>query len=92
MNDREEWQERVRDIHATKHDMMMMIDINATNLGSPHGVVAKVLDWDILVSEFEPESHYCIRTRTNILKKGLNPFISSLCYGLNHITTDLLQG
>ena len=33
----------------------------------PHGVAANVLDSNIVVSEFEPQSRYYVRYRTNTL-------------------------
>ena len=39
------------------------------------GVVANVLDCDILVSEFELQLHHNIHFRTNTLEKGMNPII-----------------
>ena len=41
------------------------------------GAVANVLDGDIVVSEFRLQSHNIIYFRTNILGKGMNPFIPS---------------
>ena len=37
------------------------------------GVVAKVLECDLEVSKFEPQSHYYVHFRTNTTRKGLNP-------------------
>ena len=42
---------------------------------SAHGIVANVLDCDIVVSEFELKSSYYIHFRNNTLKKGMNPLI-----------------
>ena len=44
-------------------------------LGSLREVVAKALDWEIVVSEFEPQSCYYIHFRTNILGKSMNPLM-----------------
>ena len=41
----------------------------------PRGVMVKALDYGILVSEFERQSRYYVRCRTNILGKGMNPLI-----------------
>ena len=38
--------------------------------GSPCGVVANVLDSDIVVNEFKPHSRYCVNIRTNTLGKA----------------------
>ena len=43
---------------------------------SPHGVVANTLDWDIIVSEFEPQSRYYVQFQINTLETGMNSFIS----------------
>ena len=48
------------------------------------GVVVNVQDCDIVVSEFELNSHYYVHFRTNTLGKGMNPFV--LSYGLNSST------
>ena len=39
------------------------------------GVVANMLDYDIVVSDFELQSRYYVHFRTNTLEKGMNPFI-----------------
>ena len=44
-------------------------------LGSLCGVMAKVLDCDIIVSGFELQSRYCVHFRTNTLEKGMNSHI-----------------
>ena len=41
----------------------------------PYGVMAKVLDYGIIVSEFELQSCDYIHFRTNTLGKGMNPLI-----------------
>ena len=43
--------------------------------GSSRGVVANVLDCDIILSEFEHQSHNYVHFRTNTLGKGINPLI-----------------
>ena len=53
-------------------------------LRSPRVVVAKLLGWDIIVSEFE------VHFRKNTLGKSMNPL--SFSYGLNIIPDVLLQG
>ena len=40
---------------------------------SPHGVAAKVLDSDILVSKFDLHSRNYVHFRTNTLGKGYEP-------------------
>ena len=42
---------------------------------SPHGVMAKVLDCGLKVSEFDLQSHYYVYFRINTLGKGMNPSI-----------------
>ena len=39
--------------------------------GSPCGVVANVLDCDIIVSKFEQKSYYFVHFRTNTLGEGV---------------------
>ena len=43
--------------------------------GSPRDVVANVLDCDIIVNEFELQSHYHVHIRTNTLGKGMKSVI-----------------
>ena len=43
--------------------------------GCPHGVMVKAMDYGIVESEFELQSHYYIPFQTNILGKGMNPLI-----------------
>ena len=40
--------------------------------GNPCGVVANVLNFDIVQSEFELQSNYYVHFRTNILEKDTN--------------------
>ena len=40
--------------------------------GSPRGLVANVLDDNIVVSEFEVQSYYYVHVQTNTLGKGIN--------------------
>ena len=56
--------------------------------GGPCGVVAYVLDCDIIISKFKLQSCYYIHFQTNILWKGMNSLIPP-CYGLNSSTTSL---
>ena len=51
--------------------------------------MVKVMDSEIVVSEFELQSHYHIHFRTNTLGKDVNPFYPPI-YGLNSTTTVLL--
>ena len=43
--------------------------------GCPHGVMVKVRDCRIVVSEFIFQSRYYIHFRANTLEKGMNPLI-----------------
>ena len=43
--------------------------------GCPHGVMVKVMDYGIVVSEFVFQSHYYIHFRVNTLGKGMNTLI-----------------
>ena len=51
--------------------------------------MAKVLDYNIIVSEFKLPSCYYIYFWTNTLGKGIEPPYSS-CYGLNNTTAIFL--
>ena len=42
----------------------------------PNGVVAKVLNCDIVETEFERQSHYYVHFQYNTLGKGMNSHIS----------------
>ncbi len=46
-----------------------------TDLGSPHDIMDKVLNWDLEVSEFKLHSCYYVHFQTNTLGKGMNPLI-----------------
>ena len=58
--------------------------------GNSRGIVANVLDCDIVVSEFEHHSPYYVHFRTNTLGEGVNPLITP-SYGLNSVTTVFKQ-
>ena len=45
------------------------------SLWCPCGVIVKAMDYGIVVSEFELQSHYYVRFRTNTLGKRMNTFI-----------------
>ena len=57
--------------------------------GCPRGVMVKVMDWGIVVSEFVLQSRYYVHFRANTLGKGMNPPYPP-SYGLNSTTTVLL--
>ena len=59
---------------------------------SLRGVVAYVLDCDIVVSEFELQSHNYANFRTNSLRKCMEPFLSNPSERLNSTTSLFLQG
>ena len=48
------------------------------------GVVANMLDCDIVVSEFELQSRYYVHLRTNTLGKGINLLLPELCFKWDH--------
>ena len=58
--------------------------------GCPCGVMVKVMDCGIIVSEFILQSHYYIHFWAITLRKGMNPPYPPR-YGLNSTTT-VLQG
>ena len=49
-----------------------------TCVESPSGVVANILDYDIVVSEFEFQSLYYFHFRIITVGKGMNPLLSQL--------------
>ena len=57
--------------------------------GIPHSVMAKVLNYKLVGTEFKPLLLYYIHIHTNILGKDMNPLIPS--YRLNS-TTAVIQG
>ena len=44
--------------------------------GSLHGVVADVLDCDLVESEFELQLRYYVHFQTNTIGKDMNPLVS----------------
>ena len=58
---------------------------------NPCGVVANILESDIIISEFKLQLHYYIHFHTDTTWKGIEPLYSP-SYGLNNIITALLQG
>ena len=58
------------------HDIGQDLKIESQVLivvGCPRGVMVKVMDCGILVSEFVPQSRYYVHFRANTLGKGMNP-------------------
>ena len=45
-----------------------------------NGLVANMLDYDIIVSEFELQSRYYIHFETHTLRRGMRPFILPTMY------------
>ena len=66
------------------------LELEAVGGESPHGVVAEVPNGDILVSEFELQSHYYVNFQTYTTRKDMNLLLSP-AHGLNSTTTILLQ-
>ena len=50
-------------------------------------VVDNVLDWDIVVSEFELQSPYYVHILTNTIVKSMNPLSLLPQLGINSITS-----
>ena len=67
------------------------IDLDAYTLIRicPRGVMVKVMDCGIVVSEFVLQSRYYVHFRANTLGKGMNPPYPP-SYGLNSTATVLL--
>ena len=53
------------------------VHLNMVSPESPRGVGANVLDWDIVLSEFEIQQRHYVHFRTNTLGKGMNSLIPS---------------
>ena len=54
-------------------------------VGTPYGIVANILDFDIVVSNFRLHSHYYVHFWTHTLRKSMNVLIPS-SYRLNSTT------
>ena len=61
-------------------------------VGSLWGMMAKVFDCNLKVSEFKFKSCCYVHFWTNSFGKGMNPLIPTPSYGLNSITVIFLQG
>ena len=70
---------------------MKLILVKTDEQGSPHGLVAKVLNCKIVVSEFKLQDCYYVHFWINTLGKGMNLLIPTLSYGLYRTTTVLLK-
>ena len=70
------------------------IQVHKTGMrGNLYGVVVNVLDCNIVVSEFELQSHCYIHFQINTLGKVMNSLILTMVkYGLKRTTTVLLYG
>ena len=63
---------------------------NFVNLCIQRGIVATVLNSDIVVSEFEFQARYYVHFQINTYEKGMNSLIPQL--SVNSISTVFLQG
>ena len=54
---------------------LIMYTMNVYKRGCPHGVMVKVIDRRIIVSEFVLQSRYYIHFQANTLGKGMKPLI-----------------
>ena len=72
------------------YDVIFIMEIKLRFVGSPFWVAANVLDFDIVVIEFQIQSHNWVHTfRQMPLEKAMNlPLTPS--YGLN-ITTSVIR-
>ena len=75
---------------ADQYTSYMNINDFTNTRGSPCGIIAKVQNCSLDVSEFKLPLCYCIHFHTNTLGKGMNPLISP-SYGLDSTTTVILQ-
>ena len=62
------WQQQQQRWWLTREDKLC-------DQGCPHGVMVKVMDCGIIVSEFVLQSCYYVHFRANTLGKGMNPLI-----------------
>ena len=60
-------------------------------LGSPCGIMANMLNSDIIVCEFKLQSHNYVHFQTDNLEKGMNLLVTH-SYRLNSSTNVLQQG
>ena len=67
-------------VNACLRDVIVKFEIFEYKWGSPSGVVANVLECDIVVSEFELRSRYYVHFRTFTLGKGINPLYPPLLW------------
>ena len=68
---------------------MYLQNLFTNNMGGPRGVMVKVMDCGIVVSEFVLQSRYYVHFRANTLWERYEaPYPPS--YGLNSTTTILL--
>ena len=75
----------------TKSWLAIVLSWRKQSSGSPWGVVAYVLDCNIVVSEFEPQSLSYVRFRINTLEKDMDVSLFPN-YGLYSFSYVLLQG
>ena len=55
--------------------LLCLVSIEISNCGEPYGLMAKLLDCGLKVSELELQSRYYIHFQTNTLWNGMNPLI-----------------
>ena len=60
-------------IDTLQHSSFGLHFLITDNGRSPRGVMTKVLDCDIVISEFEFQSCFDISCRTHIVRIGINP-------------------
>ena len=61
-------------LHANLFNSSVLpVMLCASKVESPRCVVANVLDCDVVVSKFEPQSHYYVHFRTMPLNKETKP-------------------
>ena len=66
-------------MYNTHGTLLTLVKLN--NLGSLPVIMANVMDSEILVSEFKPQSRYYSHFRANILGNGMNPTSFPSSYG-----------
>ena len=62
-------------IYIYNQKTTILYEFPSSRGGCPRGIMIKVLDWGIVVSEFELKSRYYVHFWTNTLRKGINPLI-----------------
>ena len=65
-------------------------EVCATSKRSSRGLLANVLDWHIVVSEFVHLSDHLVHLQTDAFRRDMRPFIRT-SFGLTIATTVILQ-